>query len=72
MDQRDRPENVGTTTRVGASTRVGAWLFSLAAALWSALPLLATRISAGLLRWTLIREWLCLIHIRVLAAARCH
>jgi hypothetical protein len=64
MDQRDRARNIGTAGRVGA------WLFPLAAPLWSALPLLGTLISAGLLRWTLIREWLCLVHIRVLAAER--
>jgi hypothetical protein len=64
MDHRDGAENIGTASRVGA------WLFSLAAPLWPTLPLLETLISAGLLRWTLIREWLCLIHIRVLAAAR--
>jgi hypothetical protein len=65
MDQRDWAKDVG------AASRVGAWLFPLAAPLWPTLPLLGTLLSAGLLRWTLIREWLCLIHIRVLAAARC-
>jgi hypothetical protein len=64
MGHGDRTDSVGTANRVGA------WLFSLAAPLWSALPLLGTLPSAGLLRRTLIREWLCLVHIRVLAAAR--
>jgi hypothetical protein len=64
MDQRYRARDTG------AASRVRAWLFSLAAPLWPTLSLLGTLLSAVLLRWTLIREWLCLIHIRVLEAAR--